>query len=110
LKLTGRLLILAGLLCLPAGPTLAIDADRSLLDGQLKNMPSDVVALAVRALKCRKWSIMEIADEATDRRVQHALDHLRCDSLATDMVSLRRKYAQSPPALQALKTAGDIGL
>jgi hypothetical protein len=108
--MTGRLLILAGLLCLPAGPTLAIDADRALLDGQLKNMPSDVVALADRELKCRKWSIIEIADEATDHRVQHALTDLRCDSLASDMVSLRRKYAQSPQALQALKTAGDVGL
>ena len=110
MKLTGRLLILAGLLCLPAGPTLAIDADRALLDRQLKNMPSDVVALAVRELKCPKWLIMEIVDEATDHRVQHALIHLRCDTLATDMVELHRKYAQSPEALRALKTAGGVGL
>jgi hypothetical protein len=110
LKLTDRLLILAGLLCLPAGPTLAIDTDRALLDRQLKNMPSDVVALADRELKCRKWSIVEIADEVTDHRVQHALTHLRCDSLATDMVSLRRKYAQSAQVLRALKTVGDVGL
>jgi hypothetical protein len=102
MKPIGRLAILAGLLCLLAGPTLATDADRALLDGQLKNMPLDVAALADRELQCRGWLATQITDEATDHRLQHALTRLRCDALAADMVVLRHKYAHSLQALRVL--------
>jgi hypothetical protein len=100
--------LLAGLLCLLAGPALATDADRALLDGQLRNMPLDVATLADRERQCRGWLATQITDGATDHRVQHALTHLRCDALAAEVVVLRHKYAQSPQALRALDTAGDI--
>lgn len=109
MKPTFHLLLLAGLLYLLAGSTLAMGADRALLDDQLKNMPPDVVSLAERELACRGWLNTAIIDAATDYRVQHALIHLRCDMLAVDTVTLRRKYEQSPSTLRALDTAGDTG-
>ena len=110
MKPIGHLAILAGLLCLLAGPTLATDGDRTELDGQLKNLPPDVVTLVDRGRQCRAWLATEIADQATDYRVQHALIRLRCDALAADLVDLRHKYAQSPQALRGLDSAGDIGI
>jgi hypothetical protein len=102
MKPIGHWAILAGLLCLLAGPTFATDVDRALVDGQLKNMPLDVAAFVDRELQCRGWLATQITDEATDYRVQHALARLRCDALAADMVVLRHKYAQSPQALRVL--------
>jgi hypothetical protein len=78
MKPLAHLAIAVGLLLL-AGPTLATDADRTLLDGQLKNMPLDVAALADRELQCRDWLATQNTDEATDHKVQHALARLRCD-------------------------------
>jgi hypothetical protein len=109
MKPTSHLPILAGLLCLFAGPTLATGADRAQLDGQLKNAPTDVVALAKRELECQRWSSVEISNEATDAMVARALSHLKCGSLDAEMVALRRKYVQSPPVLRNLDTAGGIG-
>jgi hypothetical protein len=109
-KPAAYLAILGGLLSLLAGSTLAIRADRSLLDEQFKTTPPDVVALTRRNVECQEWLNFGVIDEATDRRAQDALLHLRCDVLAVDLARLRRRYAQSPTALQALDTAEDIGL
>jgi hypothetical protein len=71
-------------------------------------MPPDVAALAWRDVQCREWSNVAITDAATDYRVEHALVRLKCDRLAADIVALRRKYMQSPPALEALDAVRDI--
>jgi hypothetical protein len=108
MKSINPLPILAGLLCVLAGPTLATNAGRAPIEGQLTNAPMEVVALAKRELECRRWSTVEISDEATDATVARALDSLHCDSLDAEVVALRRKYAQSPPALRALDFAREI--
>jgi len=110
--------ILAGLLCLLAGPVLgggpvpATNHGRapSLPESQLKIIPADVEALIERRSTCDRWSNMEIIDEAIDNRVQHALSHLKCNALAIDVAALRLKYAQSPNVLWARDSAGGIGL
>lgn len=108
---------LVGLLCLLAAPALATDiatstatgAERAPIDGQLESLPPDVAAVAARERQCRGWLATEITDQATDYRVEQALLRLRCDALASDLVVLRHKYAQSPQDLRALDTAGDLG-
>jgi hypothetical protein len=70
------------------------------------SMPSDVLALAWRDVQCRDWSNMAITDAATDYRVEQALYRLRCDRLAAEMKTLRRKYGQSPTALDAAPNIG----
>ena len=102
-----RLPMLAVFLCLLAGPALAVDDDRAPrpLDGQLKNMPDDVVALVEREFSCHRSSKLEITDQATDDRSQHAFIHHQCDSLTIDMAALRLKYAYSPAELQVLDAA-----
>lgn len=108
MKSISRLPILAGLLCVLAGPTLATNADDASIDGQLKNAPTEVVALAERELECRHWSNVEISDQTTDAMVAHALSDLNCTSLDAEAVALRRKYVQSPPALRALDAVDSI--
>lgn len=105
------LAILAGLLSLLAGSMFAIHADhRALPDGQSGNVPPDIVALARRNFECRQWLNFAVVDEATDRGVQDAALHLRCDTLTADLGRMRRKYAQTPQALRALDAAQDSGL
>jgi hypothetical protein len=108
MKSISHLPILAGLLCVLAGPTLATNTDPAQIEGQLKSAPTEVVALAKRELECRRWSNVEISDEATDAMVARALSDLNCTSLDAEVVALRRKYAQSPPALRALDTVDSI--
>ena len=98
-KLIACLYGLAGLLGPFAGSALAADTA----------MPLDIVALAWRVAQCRDWSNVAIADAATDYRAEHALFRLRCDRFAADMIALRRKYALSPPALDALDAERDVG-
>ena len=107
-----RLPMLAGLLCLLAGPAFAIDDDSAprLLDSQLKNMPADVVALAEREFSCRRASKSEITDQATDDSNQLAVIHHQCDTLIIDMAALRLKYAHSPAQLRVLDVVGSVGL
>src|SRR6185437_12485892 len=105
------LAILAGLLSLLAGSMFAIRTDhRALLDGRLDNMPSDIGALARRNIECRQWLAFTVVDEVTDRRVQDAVLHLRCDTLTADLGRMRRKYVQWPKALEAINAAQDSGL
>lgn len=107
-KMAVYLVILAGLLSLLAGSMFAIRADhRALLDGRLDDMPPDIVALVRRNIECRQWLAFTVVDEATDRRVQDAVLHLRCDTLTADLERMRRKYAQTPQALRALGAAQD---
>jgi hypothetical protein len=108
MKSISHLPILAGLLCVFAGPTLATNADRPPIEDQLKNAPTEIMALAKRGLECRRWLNVEISDAATDAMVARALDNLHCDSLDAEEVALRQKFAQSPPALRALDTVRDI--
>jgi hypothetical protein len=105
------LAILAGLLSLLGGSVLAVRVDRrALLDDRLDNMPPDIVAWTRRNIECRKWLNFAVADEATDRRVEDAVLHLRCDVLAVDLQRMRRKYVQWPKALEAINAAQESGL
>jgi hypothetical protein len=99
------LAIVAGLVSLFAGSMLAGRADRTLLDLEAEEAPPDVAALARRVVDCRQWLNFAVIDEATDRAVQDALIHLRCDAVAADQQRLRRKYAQWPVTLQVLEAA-----
>jgi hypothetical protein len=108
MKWTCRLGMFAGLLCLLSAPMHAEASIGARLGDQSKSAPKDVVAMANRELECQRWSSIEISDEATDARVSHALSLLKCDLLDAEVVVLRHKYAQSPPALRALDTAGSI--
>jgi hypothetical protein len=108
MKSSNSLPILAGLLYVIAGPTVAMSADSAQIEGQLKNAPTEVVALAERGLECQQWSTVEVSDEATDAAVTRALDDLHCDSLDAEVVALRRKYVQSPPTLRALDAAREL--
>ena len=107
-----RLAMLAGLLCLLAGPAFAIDDDpaQRLPDSLLKNMPADVVAVAGREFSCHRWSKLEITNQATDDSSQAALSHHQCDTLIIDMAALRLKYAHSPAELRVLDAIGSVGL
>jgi hypothetical protein len=105
MKSISSLPILASLLYVLAGPTLAMSADSAPIEDPLKSTPPEVVALAKRGLECRNWSTVEISGEATDTTVSRAFDDLHCDSLDAEVVALRRKYAQSPPTLRALNSA-----
>jgi hypothetical protein len=102
-------LVLAGFGCLLAWPTLVVANDQTLSKDQLSGAPPDVIALAGREVACRHWLNVEITDQESDALVEHALGHLRCDSLPAEMVTLRRKYAQSKSVLKALDTARDLG-
>jgi hypothetical protein len=97
--------MLAGLLCLLAGPAFA----QRLPDSQLKNMPADVVTLAEREFSCHRASKLEITDQMTDDGSQLALIRHQCDTLIIDMAALRLKYAHSPAELQVLEAAGSVG-
>ncbi len=98
-----RSLLLGGLGCLLAWPLSAAANE------PLRAAPADVVALAGREVGCRHWLNVDITDQESDARVEQALSHLRCDSLAAEMATLRRKYAQSKSALEALDAARDLG-
>ncbi|WIM09294.1 hypothetical protein [Enhydrobacter sp.] len=100
------LAIVAGLMSLFAGAMLAGRTDRALPDFETEDAPADVATLARRVVECRQWLNFAVIDEATDRAVQDAVVHLRCDALAADQQRLRRKYAQWPTTLQALDSAG----
>lgn len=105
------LAILVGLLSLLGGSVLAVRIDRrALLDDRLDNMPPDIVAWTRRNIECRKWLNFAVADEATDRRVEDAVLHLRYDVLAVDLQRMRRKYVQWPEALEAINAAQESGL
>jgi hypothetical protein len=103
-----RLSVLAGLLCVLAGPAFAIDDNvvARPLDSRLKGTPADIAALAERESSCSRWAKLEISNEATDARSQRAFVYHRCDTLTVDMAALRLKYAQSPADLQDLDAAG----
>jgi hypothetical protein len=105
------LAILAGLLSLFAGSMLATRADRALTDVspdvRPESAPPDVTTLARRIVECRQWLNFAGIDEATDRAVQGAVIHLRCDTLAVDLAKMRRKFALWPAVLQALDAASD---
>jgi hypothetical protein len=102
------LAVLAGLLTLFAGSMLATRADRTLPDFRPDDSaPPDVTTLARRVVECRQWLNFTVVDEATDRAVQDAVIHLRCDTLAVDLAKMRRKYALWPAVLQALDAASD---
>ena len=107
-----RLPMLAGLLCLLAGPAFAIDDDRAqrLPDSLLKNMSADVVAFVERKFSCDRSSDIVVTDQATDDRSQYGFIHYQCDTLTIDMAALRLKYAHSPAELQVLDAAGSSGL
>ena len=76
---------------------------------QLGTAPADVVALAGREVACKHWLSVEITDQESDSRVEHALSHLRCDALAADAAALRTKYGQSDSTLKALDAARALG-
>ena len=102
------LAILTGLLTLFAGSMLATRAipDAS-SDVRPDRAPPDVTTVAGRIVECRQWLNFAVVDEATDRAVQDAVIHLRCDTLAVDLAKIRRKYALWPLELQALDAASD---
>jgi hypothetical protein len=102
-------LLLAGFGCLLAAPTLAHADEQHRSSEQLRAAPADVVALAGREVACKQWLSVEITDQESDARVEHALSHLRCDSLAADAAALRTKYGQSESALKALDAARALG-
>jgi hypothetical protein len=101
------LAIVAGLVSLFTGSMLAGRADRTLPDFEAEEAPADVATLARRVVECRHWLNFAVIDEATDRAVQDAVIHLRCDAVAADQQRMRRKYAQSPMTLQALDASSD---
>jgi hypothetical protein len=105
-----HLAFFVGLLTMVAGSIFAIRADRGLLDRGLDNVPLDVVAFGRRSVECQGWLNFAIIDEATDRRVQNAVTRLACNAIAVDLSKMRRKYAHSPLALQALEIVHDYGL
>ncbi|SKA27435.1 hypothetical protein SAMN02745126_04650 [Enhydrobacter aerosaccus] len=104
-----RSFLLVCFIALLVGPSWAIDKEAASLPKSLHNAPPDIVALAGREAACRRWLTAEVTDEASDTRIEHALSHLRCDSLAMEATVLQRKYAQSDSALKALVTARSLG-
>ena len=100
-----HVVFLAGFICLLVVPAFAADDDRARLDVLLKNSPADVVALVNRRLECQHWGSEEPYDAARRAEILSAVTRLKCGMLGNDEAALRRKYAQSPPALAALDAA-----
>ena len=87
-------LFLVGLSSLFAASSLAADSELARSRRMLRDAPSDIVALAERAIGCRRLATVEVKDEASDARVEAAFKIYRCDTLEADVASLRRKYAR----------------
>jgi len=104
------LLLLVGVGSLFAASTLAADSELARSRRMLRDAPSDIVALAERAIGCRRLAAVEVKDEASDTRVEAAFRTYRCDTLEADVASLRRKYADSESDLRDIDVAYNFGL
>jgi hypothetical protein len=102
-----RLLLLAGIGCLLACPTLLSAKEPPAATGAATGVPSEIVALGQRKAQCRRLMNVEITDEASDARVEKGLSRLRCDAVTADLASLRHKYQRSEAAQKALDAMRD---
>lgn len=94
-------LLLASLCCLLTLSAQAAEKDLA--------VPADVTALTDRAAACQHWAGIEITDQSDDALVEDELTHLKCDSLAADVVKLQHKYAGSETALKAIEAVSVLG-
>ena len=96
-------------MCLFSLPTLAVDDDQyKKLDVLLKQAPADVVALVTRKLDCYHFGGEEPYDDARRAEILRNVTRLKCAAVDADETSLRKKYAQVPPALKTLDAARDV--
>jgi hypothetical protein len=87
-----------------AMPAVAIDdgAARERLVAVLAAAPADVKAFVMRARGCGHWAGEEPYNKERAADINKALTELKCDQLDAAEVALRRKYAGSLAAQQAL--------
>ena len=96
--------LIIGLLLGLAAPAVAIDdgSARERLDAVLAAAPADVRAFVSRARGCAHWGGEEPYDKERAATINKAVTGLKCDQLDAAEVALRRKYAGSRAAQQAL--------
>lgn len=105
MKSVHLLLLLAGLGCSSAVSTLAADSELARSRRLFHDAPSEVIALAERAIGCRRLATVDVTDEASDAQVEAAFKTLRCDRLDADMAKLRRRYAGSESTMKEIEAA-----
>ena len=93
-----KLMCLAGLVL--AAPVISAAA----ADGQIVDLPSDVMGVIGRRSSCLEWSrkATEIERRAELEDIRRIQQSLSCDEVANDEKQLRQKYAGNPDVLRAL--------
>jgi hypothetical protein len=87
-----------------ATPALAVDPSVGVerVSSVIAAAPPEVAALLQRTRGCAHWGGEEPYNKERAAQIEKALIELKCDRLEADEVALRRKYAKSLPAQQAL--------
>ena len=63
-------------------------------------LPSPVRAFVTRAEECRHWAGEEPYDDARAREIARAVRRLRCDALAREAVTLKRRHPRASAAIE----------
>jgi len=67
-------------------------------------LPHDVEALLDRRVQCEHWAGEEPYDGPRARKIEEAVQRLRCDSLETDESRIRLRYKRNPLVIKALES------
>jgi hypothetical protein len=98
----------AGLALLCAGlvlQTLPVSAQSVTQAEAARGLPADAAAYVRRKIDCAHWTGEEAYDAPRGREIVVAVERLRCDAVAADEASLRRRYERDPAVLKAFARA-----
>jgi hypothetical protein len=85
-------------------PAAAEDDLRKLVAG----LPQDAAAVVTRRAMCNHWAGEEPYDKARAREIERAIKQNKCESLDGDEAAVRKRYANDPKVIKALKDAEDF--
>ncbi|MBS0222296.1 MAG: hypothetical protein JSR91_16305 [Proteobacteria bacterium] len=85
--------------------TLAANGEPARPRRSFHDAPSEIGALAERAIGCRRLAMVDVTDEASDVQVEAAFKTLRCDRLDADVAKLHRRYSGSESTLKEIEAA-----
>ncbi|NEU14675.1 hypothetical protein G3T14_21580 [Methylobacterium sp. BTF04] len=72
-------------------------------------LPADAAACLRRMIDCAHWTGEVAYDAPRGREIAAAVERLRCDAVAADEASLRRRYRRDPAVSKAFERASAGG-